>query len=644
MNKILKHITLAAFVLAGVVSPRFALAQTNYPDATGETISASILDISSVEVSNDAFDLIFKIGVVGDPVATDWGKYLIGLDTKPGGDTSANGNGWGRAISMASGMDYWVGSWVDGGNGGNFWEYTASWNTINPPQVLKTTTNVTIKVPYAAMGLVSGNTIEFDVYTSGGGGGDGAIDALSTTSQSIANWGDAFVTSASSNRSYTLITPPAPTNDVFFEVNMTVPINEATITSGFLPGTDKVYVRGNFNAWPAIPAAQYELLSAGGNVYTNTVKIVGNAGTPISYKYFIDLNSQEEVRVLDCNNPVRSATLNGTNLTTALAYWADRSGSDPTNSVTFQCDMTVEIAAGNFLPGTDTLYARGNFNNFSANVPMSSLAPPNTNIYVGTAGLTNWPIGACIKYKFQHDHPAAQNSGYENGGDRTFTLTGTQTNAVRPFNDVDICDVLLQTNFITFSVSMTNAVGLDGTNYNGTQNVYLNGGFAGWWGWGSSNGVATSAVATNYLMTQIGGTDNYSITLPFAVGSNRRLQYKFSMGGADNEANFGNDHVSYIRTTPGLNAYALPLVLWTGTNAANIANLQEPKYGNLRAVPGSPGVVQVQWLGYSCVQLQSAGDLATPTWITYSNSSGFSGTNLPTSGVQQYFRLVDPSP
>jgi hypothetical protein len=641
MNKTLKHLTLAAMVVGAAASPRLASAQTNYTDATGETISASILDISSVEVSNDAFDLIFKINLVGDPVATDWGKYCIGFDTTAGGDTAANGNGWGRPISMANGMDYWVGSWADGGNGAELWQYNVGWSKINAPTISKTTSNVTLRVPYGAMGLSTGNTIDFDIYTTGGGGTDGAIDALSTNTQSIANWGDAFVTQYP--RSYTIVTPPAPTNNVFFQVDMGVPMAEASLTSGFNPGAgDKVFIRGNFNAWPAFPAPQYELKSAGGNIYTNTVQIVGDAGTDINYKYFIDFNSQEENRVLSCNNEVRSATLNGTNLVTPLAYWGDRSLTDPTNSLTFQVDMTVEIATGNFTPGVDTIYARGTFNSWGTTVPLSPLTPPATNIYAGTVMLTNWPIGACIKYKFQHDHPGAPNSGYETGSDRSFTLvSATQTNAVRFFNDVDPCDVLLETNYITFTVSMTNAVGTynDTVVFDGTQSIFLNGNFAGWWGWNNP-----LSGASNYIMSPVGGTSNYTLTVALPPGTSQRLQYKYSMNLADDEAGPGEDHVRYIRTVPGQTSYTLPLDNWTGTNANNIANLQEPKFGNLRIVPGSPGQVQVQWLGYKCVQLQSAGNLSSPAWITYTNTSGFSGTNLPSTGGQQFFRLVDPSP
>lgn len=100
-------------------------------DATGEVVVPGSpfphLDISSVQVTNTATDLKFKINLVGDPVATDWGKYMVGIDSVVGGDTA--GNGWGRPISMSSGMDYWLGSWVDSGNGMEVRNWTgAAWN------------------------------------------------------------------------------------------------------------------------------------------------------------------------------------------------------------------------------------------------------------------------------------------------------------------------------------------------------------------------------------------------------------------------------------------------------------------------------------------------------------------------------------
>ena len=78
-------------------------AATTYNDATGDGAlvgtGGGILDISSVEVNNTLTDLIFKINLAGNPVATDWGKYMIGLDTTAGGDSA--GNGWGRPINRS---------------------------------------------------------------------------------------------------------------------------------------------------------------------------------------------------------------------------------------------------------------------------------------------------------------------------------------------------------------------------------------------------------------------------------------------------------------------------------------------------------------------------------------------------------------
>jgi hypothetical protein len=206
---------LAALALAGM-----SATAATYPDPTGDGAlvgtGGGILDITSVEVNNTASDLIFKINLVGDPTATDWGKYMIGIDSAPGGDPA--GNGWGRPIGMSSGMDYWVGSWADSGNGAEIRNWTGSaWNlqsaTYNPnPDNLsfaKDGSSVTIKFNFAGLGLAPGSSFFFDVYTSGGGGTDSAIDALANPAQTVANWSDSY-NSGNNVDSYTLTQVPEP--------------------------------------------------------------------------------------------------------------------------------------------------------------------------------------------------------------------------------------------------------------------------------------------------------------------------------------------------------------------------------------------------------------------------------------------------
>jgi hypothetical protein len=173
------------------------------------------LDISSVQVTNTTTDLTFKINLAGDPVATDWGKYMVGIDSVVGGDTA--GNGWGRPISMSSGMDYWLGSWVDSGNGmevrnwtGAAWNlYAATYQPIPPLAVpTKDSSSVTLTVPLAYLGLNLGDVFLFDVYSSGGGGGDSAVDAAGNPNPSILGWGGPYDT-GSNILTYRVVPEPA---------------------------------------------------------------------------------------------------------------------------------------------------------------------------------------------------------------------------------------------------------------------------------------------------------------------------------------------------------------------------------------------------------------------------------------------------
>lgn len=209
-----------AIFSALVLGVGFAARAATYTDTTGDLgggATAGILDITSVEVNNTATDLIFKINLNGDPVATDWGKYLIGISSTGGGSTTSDG--WARPITMNPGMNYWVGSWADSGNGAEIYNYSGSWTLqsatygANPDGIsfAKDTSSVTLDFKFAGLGLSAGNSFTFDVYTSGGGGGDSAIDALSNPSVTIANWGDAYQSVSPNLSSYTITAVPEPT-------------------------------------------------------------------------------------------------------------------------------------------------------------------------------------------------------------------------------------------------------------------------------------------------------------------------------------------------------------------------------------------------------------------------------------------------
>lgn len=173
-----------------------ACAQTTFDDSTGEVAVPGgpfpHLDISSVEVTaNIATNQItFRIFVDGDPTNPNWGNYMIAVKSDAGGDTA--GTGWnGRPIHFLPGMTHWIGTW---NTGGQIWTYGASWTQTGSVTPVKDATlkSIALTMPFSALALSSGEIFTFDVYSSGGTGTDGAVDALSVSGTSITAWNQEF--------------------------------------------------------------------------------------------------------------------------------------------------------------------------------------------------------------------------------------------------------------------------------------------------------------------------------------------------------------------------------------------------------------------------------------------------------------------
>jgi len=188
--------------------PEFYLVE----DATGDIspglhVGGGTLDIVKMETVETESDIIFTLTVNGDIRSPDWGLFMVAIANQalPG---TTNGNAWGRPISLnagnGQGMTHWIGSWVNGGGGSQFFSYDgAGWNQLESPGLSITAgerSTITYSVSKALLGLSDGDTIVFDAYSSAGGGGDSAIDALSNPDITVTSWGGPY-TSESPNLS-----------------------------------------------------------------------------------------------------------------------------------------------------------------------------------------------------------------------------------------------------------------------------------------------------------------------------------------------------------------------------------------------------------------------------------------------------------
>lgn len=202
---------LMAGALLASVSLSFA---TVYTDTVGDVAVPGApfphIDITGAVVTNTATDITFEIDLNGSPVATNWGKYNIIMRTAATG-LDAAGNGWGRPYSLSGGANKFIGGWADQATL-NSQQYTYSagaWSmdASSPFTSTITATSMIYTVTLASLGLSVGQTFTFDMVTSGGGGGDGAVDALSNPNANITNWGDASVVNGVS---YTVQGTPEP--------------------------------------------------------------------------------------------------------------------------------------------------------------------------------------------------------------------------------------------------------------------------------------------------------------------------------------------------------------------------------------------------------------------------------------------------
>jgi len=216
----------ASALLAGVaLQAHAAPGVTTFNDAIndidpGISTGSGTLDLVKMEVSNTDSDVMFKLTVNGNIGSTDWGKFMIGIANNKGYGTSSS-DGWGRPITMSAngGMTNWIGSWVDGGGGVENRSNQTSWGLTGASYngnfggfslSAGAQSTITYTVSIASLGMSIGDTFSFDAYSSGGGNGDSAVDALANPNVAITSWGQAYDSGASNSFSYTLSAVPAP--------------------------------------------------------------------------------------------------------------------------------------------------------------------------------------------------------------------------------------------------------------------------------------------------------------------------------------------------------------------------------------------------------------------------------------------------
>ena len=453
-------------------------------------------------------------------------------------------------------------------------------------------------------------------------------------------------------------TPPGPeTNAVTFLVDMAQQIN----IGAFNPSTDTVYAKGTFNGFstslPMTNNPSIRTTNSFGAVTTDVWEAVTNIectiGSQVEYKYFIDNgNNWENPAVGDPDNSEnRWSQYPGGPVAFPIVYFSDTPYAPTyTNNVTFQVDMSVQVAKGNFDPNSATVEARGSFNNWGnpqlqlTNNPNAANPDLYTGVFPIIAGKGTTPT---ISYKYWASDEG--NGGWElpastGGNNRSFVLqqASQQTLTAVYYNDAGPSSGLSQNCLVTFRVSMTNAIGTDSYVFNPSVDfVAVNGvtslDHSGFWGWaaaGSESQVAAGGPGiiepaefdmTNYPV----GSEIYQVQVTIPAGAPFAINYKYGIDAVDNEAGFAQNHQRYIRADTG--SYVLPLDTFGN-------QLVEIPFGNLTIGSPSGGTIPVTWLGLPNVHLQTSTDLGAG-FTDHPETAGMSSTNYPVGPGATFFRL-----
>jgi hypothetical protein len=192
--------------------------------------------------------------------------------------------------------------------------------------------------------------------------------------------------------------------------------------------------------------------------------------------------------------------------------------------ITFQVNMSVMQARGDFNPSTDQVYVKGSFNAWSTDNPLT-LTDETNKIYSATVTV-NGSEGSEIEFKYFHNGGGGAN--WESGDNRKLTLGPNDTPQTAPLVFFDNIE-----NFrnVVFQVNMS--VAEANGNFNpSNQNVYARGGFNGW-----GTTAMTLTDATNKI---------YSATLEVGGAEGTPLDYKFFYGtDGDNGTYESGDNRSF---------------------------------------------------------------------------------------------------
>lgn len=407
---------------------------------------------------------------------------------------------------------------------------------------------------------------------------------------------------------------------VTFQVNMSA----QTSLGNFNPASDTLVVAGDLiNGW-STSASPLAPSPSDSNIWTGTFEVSGTAGATAQYKFVMITTSattwEGNVGPGGANGN-RTFTLADTDQTLPVVFFNNVTGGTTVSTdVTFQINMSVQVALGSFDPGSGTVSVAGEFNGWSASDFALTQSVSDLDLWVGTRTLTG-AADSTVSYKFVMNGGTWEgNVGPGGTQNRALTLTSSaQTLPVVFFNNVTAVPSNIP---ITFQVNL--GVQIAQGNFDPDLGVVsvagdlLN-------NWNTSASVLTRSTTDLNLWT---GT--------FEVNSSAGavLLFKYVLNdGATWEGNVGPDGTqNRTYTIASTDPQTLPPVFFNNVNDLGSVSLG--------AISG--GQLTLSWTAGPLIRLQTATDLSGSAWQDVANTLGQNSATVPVGSGRAFFQLVGP--
>jgi len=177
----------ATITIDGVVDALYGAPHAS--DPAGDGNGNANMDLLDLYIAEDSNYYYFAFTVNSDIVSTNWGKYVIYIDTT--NDTNgATSDAWGRSVVVNDPHkpEYGIYAWVDGGDFGpgktQIVPWTGSgwdWGSVKSAFAAARAFNGTVSVveyQVAKADLGNADQLWVEVWSTGGGGGDNAQDTI----------------------------------------------------------------------------------------------------------------------------------------------------------------------------------------------------------------------------------------------------------------------------------------------------------------------------------------------------------------------------------------------------------------------------------------------------------------------------------